>query len=158
MGITDAGTFHHTCFVVSDLEGVAKKLADSLSIGPWGVWTIEPDVCNVRGRDVPFSFRVALAQVGSASYELIEPVSGESVYAEHLRSRGEGFHHTCIAYETLEAMRSARAELTRQGREMIQSGRIGELVEFCYFEIQETGTVLELLYLSELPPPDKTIG
>ena len=56
-----------------------------------------------------------------------------------------------------EAMQSAKAELSRQGRAMVQSGGLGEMGEFCYFEIAETGTILELLYLTELPPPEKTI-
>ena len=40
---------------------------------------------------------------------------------------------------------------------MIQSGSLGELGEFCYFEISETGALLELLYLTGVPPPEKTI-
>ncbi|NNF04539.1 MAG: VOC family protein [Rhodothermales bacterium] len=157
MSVTDSGTLHHTCFVVNDLEKAAQRLADTLGIKPWGVWTIQPVSGTLRGRDASFSFRVAIAQVGGSSYELIEPVSGDSVYVEHLRSNGEGFHHTCIAYETREAMQSARDELTRQGREMVQSGDLGETGEFCYFDIAETGALLELLYLAELPPPDMTI-
>ena len=157
MGVADGGTLHHTCFVVHDVEKAAKALAISLSIKPWKVWTIEPVETTVRGKAVPFSFRVALAQVGGSNYELISPHSGKSVYVEHLKSHGEGFHHTCIAYGTLEAMQAARDELSTQGRELIQSGSLGELGEFCYFDIPETGAVLELLYLKELPPPEKTI-
>ena len=113
---------------------------------------------TLHGRDVPVSFRIAIAQVGTAAYELLEPVAGESVYVEHLRTKGDGFHHTCIAYETLEAMQSARAELIRQGSEMVQGGSLGELGEFSYFDMPETGSILELLYLTELPPPEMTIG
>ena len=158
MGIIDGATLHHTCFVVHDVEKAARSLAGSLGIGPWGIWTIEPSECTVRGRPVPYAFRVAIAEVGASRYELIEPAGGDSVYVEHLRARGEGFHHTCIAYETQEAMRQARAELARQGRRMIQSGTVGAAGEFCYFEIEETGEVLELLFLRELPPPETTIG
>ena len=67
-------------------------------------------------------------------------------------------HHTCIAYPNHEALRDAKAELTRQGREMVQSGNFGELGEFCYFDIPEMGALLELLYVTELPPPEKTIS
>lgn len=157
MGIGDSGTLHHTCFVVHDLDKAAKKLSHDLSIGPWHVWTIEPEDCTVHGRAVPFSFRVALAEVGSSSYELIEPGVGESVYVEHLRTVGEGFHHTCIAYESRATMQAAKAELAAQGRPMVQSGSLGDAGEFCYFRIEETGALLELLYLSGLPEPEMTI-
>ena len=157
MGVADSGTLHHTCFVVNDIEKAAEALSDSLSV-KWSLWTIEPANSTVHGREVPFSFRVALAQVGDSSYELIAPLSGESVYAEHLKSKGEGFHHTCIAYDSLEDMRKAKDELMKQGREMIQSASLGELGEFCYFDITESSAVTELLYLKELPPPEKTIG
>jgi len=55
-------------------------------------------------------------------------------------------------------MHAAQDELLKQGRDMIQSGSLGELGEFCYFDIAETGAALELLYLKELPPPEMTIG
>jgi hypothetical protein len=83
---------------------------------------------------------------------------GESIYVGHLEANGEGFHHTCVAYPSREAMREAKAELVRQGREMVQSADMGELGEFCYFDIPEMGALLELLYVTELPPPEKTIG
>jgi hypothetical protein len=157
MGVADTGTLHHTCFVVNDIEKAAEALAASLSV-KWNLWTIEPIASTVHGREVPFSFRVALAQVGDSSLELIAPLSGESAYAEHLKSKGEGFHHTCIAYASREAMQEAKDELLKQDREMIQSASLGELGEFCYFDITETGAFLELLYLKELPPPETTIG
>jgi methylmalonyl-CoA/ethylmalonyl-CoA epimerase len=81
--ISDSGTLHHTCFVVRDVEATAAALAES-GIGPWGVWTIEPAATTVRGRAAPFSFRIALAQVGASSYELLAPHEGESIYDEHL--------------------------------------------------------------------------
>jgi hypothetical protein len=158
MAVTDSGTLHHTCFVVHDLEKAAQALADSLGV-VWNVWTIEPETSTVHGRDVPFSFKVALAQVGGAALELIQPHTGRSVYVEHLESEGEGFHHTCIAFGTHEELQQAKAELETQGREMIQHGGLGELGEFCYFDMPETGGALELLFLSgALPPPEQTIG
>jgi hypothetical protein len=158
MDVVASGTLHHTCFVVHDVETTAKALAESLGIGPWSVWTIEPPTTTVRGREVPFSFRVAIAPIGDSNYELLAPHTGDSIYVEHLDAKGEGFHHTCIAYPTHEALREAKNELTRQGRELIQSGDFGEGGEFCYFDIAETGAILELLYLKEQAPPEKTIG
>ena len=157
MQITESGTLHHTCFVVRDVERTAAALAES-GIGPWGVWTIEPAAGTVRGRDARFSFRIALAQVGDANYELLAPADGDSIYVEHLAANGESFHHTCILYPSREAMRDAKAELERQGRTMAQSGDLGELGELCYYDIPEIGSLIELLYVTELPLPEKTIG
>ena len=157
MGVGDSGSLHHTCWVVNDLEAVARSLADSLSI-QWGVWTISPDDCTVNGEEVPYSFRLAVAQVGDSNFELIEPLEGHSVYVEHLATKGEGFHPTCLMYQTHEAMRAARDELADQGRVMIQSGALGDAGEFYYFHMPENDSALELLYLTELPPPEMTIG
>ncbi len=147
---------HHTCFIVRDLEGTAQRLADALGIGPWNIWTIEPAVSKVRGQESPFSFRVALATVGGGTYELITPHRGRSVYDEHLEQHGEGFHHTCLVYPTLESVRQAQTELRRQGREVVQEGSAGDVFDFAYFAFPEIGSVVEVLYLdaARLPAPE----
>lgn len=157
MRITESGTLHHVGIVVHDVEKSAAALEAS-GIGPWGIWTVEPETTMVRGRDVPFSFRIAFAAVGGSNFELIAPHTGESIYVDHLKTNGEGLHHTCIAYASREALQESKAELVRQGREMVQSADMGELGEFCYFEMPEIGSLLELLFVTELPPPEATIG
>lgn len=158
MSVASTGTLHHTCFLVNDVEATATALSESMGIGPWAVFTIEPTEGEIRGESAAFSFHIAIAEVGGGSYELLSPHKGESVYTEHLARHGEGFHHTCLAYPTLEAMLEAKAELVEQGRELVQWGRVGDAAEFAYFMIPEVGSVVELLYLGELPPPEKMIG
>jgi catechol 2,3-dioxygenase-like lactoylglutathione lyase family enzyme len=159
MTMPSAAAFHHTCFLVRDLEATARRLADTLGIGPWNVWTIEPAECIVRGRTSPFTFRVAMATVGGGTFELIAPHSGRSVFDEHLESQGEGFHHTCLVYSSLEAVQAAKQELRRQGREIIQEASAGDVFDFAYVVIPELGSLVELLYLdaSRLPPPELVI-
>ncbi len=151
---------HHTCFLVRDLERTAQSLSDSLGIGPWNIWTIEPAECRMHGQESPFSFRVALAQVGGGTFELITPRSGMSVYHAHLENHGEGFHHTCLVYASLATMREAKTELLRQGREMIQEASAGDVFHFAFFTFPEIGAAVELLYLdaAQLPPPEAVIG
>jgi methylmalonyl-CoA/ethylmalonyl-CoA epimerase len=160
MTMPSPAALHHTCFLVRDLEAAAQALYDSLGIGPWNVWTIEPAVCRVRGQDSPFSFRVALATVGGGTFELITPHSGNSVYDEHLAQHGEGFHHTCLVYPTIEAVRAAKADLLRQGREVLQEGSAGDVFDFGYYFFPEIGSLVELLFLdaAQLPPPERVIG
>jgi len=152
--------FHHTCFLVRDLEGAAQKLADSFGVGPWNVWTIAPEVCRVRGEERPFSFRVALATVGGGTFELIAPHEGRTVYDEHLERHGEGFHHACFLYASLDEVRAARAELVRQGRTLLQEGGTGDVFEFAYFDFPEIGAPIEVLFLDpgKLPPPEAVIA
>jgi catechol 2,3-dioxygenase-like lactoylglutathione lyase family enzyme len=151
---------HHTCFLVRDLEGTAQRLSDALGIGPWNIWTITPPECRVHGVVSPFSFRVAFATVGGGTYELITPHTGRTVYDEHLEAHGEGFHHTCLVYPTIAAVREAKAELQRQGRVLIQEGNGGEMFEFGYFHFPEIGSLVEVLYLdpTALPAPEAVIG
>jgi methylmalonyl-CoA/ethylmalonyl-CoA epimerase len=160
MTMPSPAALHHTCFLVRDSEGTAQALSDSLGIGPWNVWTIEPAECRVHGEESPFSFRVALATVGGGTFELITPHTGRSVYDAHLEKHGEGFHHTCLVYPTLEAVREAKAELLRQGRELIQEASAGDVFDFGFFAFPEIGSMVELLYLdaAQLPPPELVIG
>ena len=157
MPVSNSATLHHTSILVRNLELSAAKLAKTLSVS-WNIWTITPDHCFVHGKPSPFSFKAAFAQVGGANLELISPSSGNSVYDEHLELNGEGYHHTCFAYQDLETMQAAKKELQEQGCKMIQHGYTEGVFEFCYFELTEPSMLLELLYLKELPPPEKTIG
>lgn len=159
MTMPAAAALHHTCFLVRDIEKVARAMSAALGIGPWNVWTITPEVCRVHGRDNPFSFRVALATVGGGTYELIAPHTGRTVYDEHLEQQGEGFHHTCLVYATIEEVRAAKADLVRQGRELIQEGHSGDFFEFGYFQFPEIASPVEVLFLdaARLPPPEQVI-
>ena len=150
---------HHTCFLVRDLEGTAQRLSDAFGIGPWNIWTIAPTECRVRGQVSPFSFRVALATVGGGTFELITPQSGRSVFEEQLEKHGDGFHHTCLVYSSLDAVRAAKAELLQQGRELVQEGSGGDVFDFGYFRFPEIGSLVEVLYLdpARLPAPETVI-
>lgn len=159
MAKTIPATFHHTCFVVRDLEATAQRMADALGIGPWNIWSIAPERCRVNDEESPFSFRIALATVGGGTLELISPLSGRSVFTDHLREHGESFHHTCFVYSSLEAAREAKAELRRQGRKLIVEGSTGEVFDFAYFLFPEIGSLVEVLYLdaAKLPPPEVVV-
>ena len=157
MPVTNSAALHHTSVLVHDLEASAAKLAKTLSV-VWNVWTITPEHCFVHGESSPFSFKAAFAQIGGANLELIAPASGKSVYNEFLATKGEGYHHCCLAYADLESMQSAKNELLSQGYKIIQNGYTEGVFEFSYFELTDPNMLIELLYLKELPPPEKNIG
>lgn len=150
---------HHTCFLVRDLEGATQTMADALGIGPWNLFTIVPTQSKVHGVESPFTFRVALCTVGGGTFELVAPHTGRSVYDEHLERHGPGFHHTCLIYPTLEAVRAAQVELRRQGREVVQEASNGTFFDFAYFEFPEIGSAVELLFLdpAQMSAPDAVL-
>lgn len=160
MTMPDAAAFHHTAFLVRDLEGTAQRLSESLGIGPWAVWTIVPSHCMVHGHESPFAFRVAMTTVGGGTFELISPHSGRSVFDEHLAQHGEGFHHCCLVYSSMAAVREAKAALLAQGRELMQEASAGDVFDFAYFFFPEIGSAIEVLYLdvAKLPAPERVIG
>jgi catechol 2,3-dioxygenase-like lactoylglutathione lyase family enzyme len=157
MAVSDSAVLHHTSLLVRDLDAAATRLAAALGVR-WNCWTIAPEHCFVHGQPSPFTFRAAFADVGGTNLELIAPHSGRSVYDEHLDRHGEGLHHTCLAYADLDTMRAAKADLLRQGFRVVQHGYTEGFFEFCYVQLTEPAMLLELLFIKELPPPEKTIG
>ena len=81
------------------------------------------------------------------SFELVTPASGPSVYDEFLARHGDGFHHTCLVYATLDELRAAKRALVGEGRELIQEASRDDLFEFAYFQFPEIGSAVEVLFL-----------
>lgn len=72
------------CVVVNDLQASMERYASRFGIGPWSIYTFEPPAhtgASVRGKPVLFRMRIAMAQVGPLTWELIEPLEGESIYS-----------------------------------------------------------------------------
>jgi methylmalonyl-CoA/ethylmalonyl-CoA epimerase len=135
-------------FVVRDLGRAMAAWAER-GVGPWRVYTFGPDRLwgmTVRGHEQPYAMRLALASAGSTDYELIEPLDGPSLYAEHLAQCGEGLHHLGYYVDDLDATVAAMAE---RGYAVLQSGRgVGASGDgaFAYFDTaRDFGCVLEAI-------------
>jgi hypothetical protein len=100
--------------------------------------------------------QLALAQVDSMMWELIEPLEGESIYAEFLREKGEGLHHVI---STTGDFDQAITSFQRQGINVLQSGR-WHSVKYAYMDTEEMlGAIMELVHTPEefiFPPPETT--
>ena len=131
-----------------------------LGIGPWQVHTFTPENTlnqTYRGQPSAFTMRVCFAQVGNVVWELIEPISGPSIFAEFLDRHGEGLHH--VAYDCHGIPLAERvAEFARRGFALVQSGSWLGTNHFAFFETEEaTTTCLETYVFPEdwtYPEPD----
>ena len=89
-------------FVVEDIESAMQRWWELLEVGPWEAYTMGPPRLQgmvFRGEPAEFSFRHALAWSGELQLELVQPLAGPSIFAEHLAHHGEGVHHVGVVVQ-----------------------------------------------------------
>jgi glyoxalase/bleomycin resistance protein/dioxygenase superfamily protein len=118
--------------VVRDLEATMKTYVEEYGIGPWQIYEFNPDTVAEM---VPHEsrFRIAVTMVGSVQWELVEPFDDSSIYAEFLRTKGEGLHHVAVAGAGYEEQLD---ELRTKGRRVIAGGHYNG-VTFAYLSTDE---------------------
>ena len=133
--------------LVRDLDAALQKYIDVLGVGPWICLTHGPETVprlEYRGRPATFSMRVALSS-SFPQVELIQPLTGPSIYHDWMERHGEGLHH--VAYE-IASMDDGIAEMRELGYELIQSGSGYGLDgdgAFAYFDTEaDLATIVEL--------------
>jgi methylmalonyl-CoA/ethylmalonyl-CoA epimerase len=101
--------------------------------------------------------RIGISMIGETEWELIEPLDDKSIYAEHLRSHGEGLHH--ILFDVSDFEESA-AQFLRTGCPQIASGTWHGF-RYAYFDARGSLGCLTEIYAPppgdwQLPPPEHT--
>lgn len=146
-----SGPIVQVCWVVEDIGAAERFHTEHLGVG---AWTRMPDVrfgpeeATFRGRPADFTAHVSLAYAGDLQLELIQPVSGESIYSEFLGRSGAGLHH--VAFET-DDLDAAVARARTAGLEVLQQGVMaGGLMSFAYVDGTRWGApYVEILQLTE---------
>lgn len=140
--------FKQIALIVRDLDKAVRRWSDELGIGPWTAYRLDPTRLKEMRyfeKDVAFSFRHAFAWHGEVQFELIEPLGGPSIFADHLDLRGEGLHHVGKFVDDHPA---AVAEALARGYTPLQSAR-GYGAEgdgaFAYFQPPGVAMIVELI-------------
>ena len=135
--------------VVHDLEAAMRQHCLALGTGPWIVYTFASPLVRdmtYRGRSQEYRVRLALTQVAELTFELVQPLTGENIFADYLDSKGEGLHHIGIFVPSIG---DAVAEATGRGYSILQSGRgYGRAGDggYAFLDTQrELGAILELI-------------
>jgi methylmalonyl-CoA/ethylmalonyl-CoA epimerase len=145
--------------VVRDLDAALRRYWETLGVGPWKVYTYGSPLVRemtYRGRPHEYRMRLALAQVGPLVIELLQPLSGDNIYVEHLDRKGEGLHHLGIFVPSFD---QAVAQAQQQGFSVLQSGRgYGRWGDggFAYLDTEAMfGVILEVIEVPrERVPPE----
>jgi methylmalonyl-CoA/ethylmalonyl-CoA epimerase len=129
--------------VVRDMEKSLKAYTEDLGWGPWSVFDYKPPLLHdtkVRGEPVEFRMIGAETHVGDLGFELIQPVSGPSIYQEYLDTHGEGVQHIACMKHSVAESGQMKEHWAERGAEVLMSGRIGETIEFYYLD---TGPIIK---------------
>ena len=102
--------------------------------------SIQPFKVSSETLDSNFKARVRGGQIGSVTFEFIQPVEGTSVYQESLDSRGEGVAD--IAFTVADLEKEAEALIYR-GMPVVLSGKPKNGPAFACFDTREnSGNIL----------------
>ena len=149
--------------VVKDLDATVDNLVNRFGCGPWHFYTYgEPLVRRMtrNGKPCVYKMRVALGYIGKMRVELIQPLEGDTVYAEFVEKHGYGVHHMGVLTENMaESLdRAARAgiAMTMDGAGFGPDGD----GHYAYLDTEDLiGTTVELI---ERPKrraePEKIVG
>jgi methylmalonyl-CoA/ethylmalonyl-CoA epimerase len=118
--------------LVKNVEETAKKLQD-LGIGQFEIFEPPFRDKTLYGKPEDFKIKIGLAKSGGIQIELMEIISGNTIYHDYLKRKGYGLHH--IGVETSN-MDESLNEMRKKGFIVSQSGnRPG--VKFAYLDTED---------------------
>jgi hypothetical protein len=127
------GPIIQTAWVVPDVAATEAHLTSLTGVTGWTRLPdirFGPDTCTYRSAPADFVAHISMTYVGDMQLELIQPVSGESIYTEFLERTGGGLHHLCWEVDDLD---KALAEAT--GIPVVQTGDMaGGAIRFAYLD------------------------
>jgi hypothetical protein len=142
--------------VVRDLEASAKTYWELLRIGPWTAWEYTPDILRettYMAQPAQFGLKHALAWKDNVQFELVQPTTGPSIFADQLARSGEGLNH--IGIHVTGDHSKAVEEILEAGFTCVQSAKgfgLNGDGAFAYFTSpQLNGLIVELIG----PPADR---
>jgi hypothetical protein len=130
-------TISQICIVVKDIDATMKTYTETCGWGPWSVFEYRAPLLHdtlLRGKPTKFEMIGAETKVNGLGFELIQPVSGESIYQEHLDQFGEGVQHIAFMQHSWEDSAKFKEHWQKKGAEISMYGRIGESIEFYYLD------------------------
>jgi hypothetical protein len=132
-------TITQICVVVRDIEASMKAYTDACGWGPWNVYEHKAPLLHdtyLRGERVDFEMIGAETTVNGLGFELIQPLSGPSIYQEHLDQHGEGVQHIACMQHSFEDSEKLKQHWADKGADVLMSGRIGDSIEFYYLDTE----------------------
>ena len=123
--------------MVRDLDTAKERFRALLGVEAWvdiGIDSAQMPGCTYYGKPVEHTARLSIGRRGAACFELVEPLSGPTVYRDALDRRGEAPHHIMVTLAPPQDFERAAQELANRGIVVGQSASIPGLMAFSYFD------------------------
>jgi hypothetical protein len=103
---------------------------------------------TIKGKAAKYRVLIAMCRLENIFFEIIQPLSGDTIYKEFLEEKGEGLHHLGFIVDDLD---EETEKFEMSGLETVQTGRF-QGGGFAYFDTRaKFGTILELIERSKPP-------
>ena len=142
--------------VVRDMDAAVKKHWEVFGIGPWSIYTFDATKVKnyiYRGKPATHSCLIAVAWSGDTQLELMQPLTGYSIYDEFLDKHGEGLHHIKLYYKDVD---KAAKDFEVRGYPVIQSGLFDEDQHYYLDTEKDFGYIIELGNAGRIPPAERS--
>ena len=133
--------FHHVSVVVRDMEK-AMKFYEAMGIGPFppllgpqGKVSLANKTLHGKPADWELDLRHAEGGVGDLTFELIQPLEGDTPVKEFLEKKGEGIQHIGFFVDDME---QETARMAEKGFKITQSAET-PTVKWAYFGTDDVG-------------------
>ena len=123
--------------MVRDLDAAKQRFRTLLGVEAWvdiGIDSAQMPGCTYYGKPVEHTARLSIGRRAGACFELVEPLTGPTVYRDALDRRGEAPHHIMVTLAPPQDFDRAAQELANRGIVVGQSASIPGLMNFAYFD------------------------
>jgi len=123
--------------MIRDLDAAKARFRELLGVEAWvdiGIDSAQMPGCEYYGKPVEHTARLAIGRRDGACFELVEPLTGPTVYRDAIDRRGECVHHIMVSLAPPQDFERAAAQLAPRGIVVGQSASIPGLMNFAYFD------------------------
>ncbi|MFC2024196.1 VOC family protein [Chloroflexota bacterium] len=126
--------------VVKDIDETTKFLSSILGLGPWNVVVDKASKEDMLAGET-FEIKMAFAKLGPTVIELLQPLDENSVWAQFLKTKGEGLYNIAFGVSNWD---EAVSKLEEHGKKVV----LGEFFKgrrWCEYDTKPGEILLELI-------------
>lgn len=120
--------------VVKDLEGATESYWNILGVGPWDIFDrVHKTFHYTTYYDKPakITMKVGLTKLGLVEFELVQPLSGDSLFRDKLCKHEEGVHHLAFVVDDVG---ETSKTMQKEGFPCVEGGKVDPVGEYACFD------------------------